>query len=272
MASLVWHLSGTVSYANGTWKTVSVVSDDDGFRTDGDATILPDLYYDQTMQQVLALAGYPIGAGNVSPSVTDATFRFSATLANGGTYILGSMDLAPISPTGADLAEVSTALAADSNFIQTMETIYGPTDPRLVLTVSGLAAGVTFMGFGNGVHTITPMFYATTGFGGGVGEVWVWMNMAAYSGMYIVADPYYTSPSYADSLVVAIKAPSFMFAADITPIGTVGYHNVNIATNALPLSAGPITAKVKNRMFGHFTTTAGVSISWQRAANWPSNP
>jgi len=265
----VWHLSGTVSYANGTWKTVSVVSDDDGFRTDGDATILPDLYYDQTMKQFLTLLGYPIGVGSISAGVTDATYRFMATLTNGSTYITGSMDLDPAAPTGAEFTTISTALLADANFVTTIAAIVGSTTPQLVLTVSGLAAGVTFMGFGNGIHTITPMYYATTPY-----EAWVWMNYggSVYSGVFLMASPYYTSPTYADSRVAVIRAPSFVFAASISAVGTVAYHTSFIATHALPLSAGAITTKIKNRIFGQLTTTAGVHVSWQRAPNWPSNP
>ena len=65
---------------------------------------------------------------------------------------------------------------------------------------------------------------------------------------------------------------TFSWGVLISAVGTVAYHTSFIATHALPLSAGAITTKIKNRIFGQLTTTAGVHVSWQRAANWPSNP
>ena len=50
------------------------------------------------------------------------------------------------------------------------------------------------------------------------------------------------------------------------------FYSAGIYSCTFPFTSGIPTTKIKNRAFGSLVTDTGITISWQRAPNWPSNP
>ena len=263
----VWAIDATIAYTNGTWKSVTVMHDEDGLRAVGGTTAdLTPLAYEPTYKLFLAALGRSAPSGGFPTGVSDVCYRISATLTNGYTHVFGSAD--DLSTFSDDLATVVALLNADSDFTATLDAIYSSSiDPQIILTISGLAGGDTYFGLGNGVHTVSPTLYRTT-----PREAWIKafgpMSYLAFGGM-----SYYTTTAGGGTMAALIRYPGATilvagFAS--TYYGTLYRHNVS--TYAFPFTVGPVTAKIKNRVFGQLTTDHGVTISWQRASNWPSNP
>jgi hypothetical protein len=136
------------------------------------------------------------------------------------------------------------------------------------LTISGLAGGQTYLGFGNGVHTVAPTFYQATP------ERWT----EAYGAdlLSIHAIPGTTTPTTGSSHVSFAMANIYFFgtaqAVFLTSTYWVAVMSHMSGVGPFPFTSGSVTTKIKNRAFGRLTTDAGVHISWQRAPNWPANP
>ena len=130
--------------------------------------------------------------------------------------------------------------------------------------IDGLTGGNTFLGLGNGVHTVTPTIYQTLPYE-------YWKAGGGNSSLYLAA----SSPT---SIVALKESHSFVFDIFFKAyVYSTGYsRHGSISTAYLPFTSGPVTGLVRNRCFGNITTDRpgwdDVHISWQRAANWPANP
>jgi len=117
------------------------------------------------------------------------------------------------------------------------------------------------MGLGIGVHTVNPTTYQASP------EYWT-KNFGLHYDSTLALSAY--QPSYSTALHIkkthSFRLGAFLYSTHTTHFGT-GY-----VTQTLPLTSGPATTKIKNRAFGQLTTSAGMTISWQRAPNWPANP
>ncbi|MDP1712205.1 MAG: hypothetical protein Q8K86_07090 [Candidatus Nanopelagicaceae bacterium] len=266
----VWAIDATIAYTNGTWKSVTVMHDEDGLRTVGGTTAdLTPLAYEPTYKLFLAALGRSAPSGGFPTGVSDVCYRITATLTNGYTHVFGSAD--DLSTFSDDLATAVTILSADADFTATLDAIYpSSTNPQIIMTISGLVGGDTFFGLGNGVHTVSPTMYRTTP-DPAHGEAWIKaFGPASYFGFGVSRYTYGTYV-YGGTMAIFYRGTTVLFGFfGATSFYTASRHN--ISTYAFPFTAGPATTKIKNRVFGQVTTDFGVTISWQRASNWPSNP
>ena len=143
--------------------------------------------------------------------------------------------------------------------------------PQMFLTISGLPIGQTiFGGLWNGVHAVSPSAYQSLPY-----EAWFWLTTGGAK-LSVMAYPNTTS--------ILLGTSRDVFALPLFGGGTataqVNFNylsyfaapQTNISYYSFSFSAGTVTAKIKNRCFGTIMTNTGVTISWQRAPNWPSNP
>ena len=159
------------------------------------------------------------------------------------------------------------------------------TEPSMLLTISGLPMGKAMFGFSNGVHTISPNYYDAPG-AGSEEEEWaryfaVWPNFQV---MYM--DGGYSSSFGSDvnfarfsNLVPTYSWYWSWFGAGnfmAQEFRTSGATATPLLYNVVPTwpndSIGAPDLFIRNRQFGTLTTADGVTISWQRANNWPAHP
>jgi hypothetical protein len=263
---IVWTIDATIAYTDDSWKSVSLINDDGGLRLIGGTMAdLSVLAYDPTYKQFLAAMGRSAPAGGFPANVKDVVYRITCTLTNGYVHEFGSTDGLPT--TSDDLAAVVSILNADPTFTAALNAIYpsGPVIPQMIITISGLPPGQIYLGLGNGIHTVNPTIYGLT--------------PREYWGVYWISGSRY------DSLAINISSWGYgTFSTDVdfmrgsTWLGFWIYSTVysggdtGVLSYNIPFTAGPVTTKIKNRAFGNLLTDAGVSISWQRGLNWPSNP
>ena len=267
---IVWTIDATIAYTDDSWKSVSLINDDGGLRLIGGTMAdLSVLAYDPTYKQFLAAMGRSAPTGGFPTNVKDVVYRITCTLTNGYVHEFGSTDGLPT--TSDDLAAVVSILNADATFTAALNAIYpsGPVIPQMIITISGLMLGQTYLGLGNGIHTVNPTIYRLT-----PRERWgvYWISGSRYDSLAIDVSSWATTGG------------SILFSTDVDVMRGSTYQliwiystsysggDLGVLSYNIPFTAGPVTTKIKNRAFGNLLTDAGVSISWQRAPNWPSNP
>jgi len=152
-------------------------------------------------------------------------------------------------------------------------TFAAETRPQMILTISGLPAGGTYLGFENGIHMVSPANYIAAPY-----EIWYKYNThlaVKLSSDYLTLGAGATmsrnifklgaKPAITQSCINGV-----LFRTTTSQYTTSQRQYISYST--FPFTTGTPTAKVKNRAFGSVTTTTGVTVSWQRASNWPSNP
>jgi len=143
--------------------------------------------------------------------------------------------------------------------------------PQMLLTISGLPVGQTICGgLWNGVHAVSPLAYQLLPY-----EVWFWTTTGGAK-LSLEAYPNTTTTSLGTSRAV-LALPLFgggtaTMQAHFNFLSSIVAPTTQISYLSFPFTVGTVTTKIKNRTFGTITTTSGVTISWQRAPNWPSNP
>lgn len=140
-----------------------------------------------------------------------------------------------------------------------------PATPQIILTISGLAGGETYLGLGNGVHTVNPMIYQVSP------EAWMRGTYYEFLVLYAFA-PWSTIVNFGDRFWVGSIPYDQRLIATFNSSHYVIMSSYYISTYSFSFSPGSVTNKIKNRAFGQLTTAGGATISWQRATNWPSNP
>lgn len=119
MSTLIWSLSGTISYLDNTWRTFSVCSDNSGFSTVG-----PDISAYPEIVALLTSLGLPTRDSVADTSVKRTTFRLNIldTESDGRVLVTGGND--QISVQSANQAIIDK-LVADHNYISMFSPDYG---------------------------------------------------------------------------------------------------------------------------------------------------
>ena len=161
----------------------------------------------------------------------------------------------------------SSSSKSSSSSISSSSSSATPPPPNLILTISGLTGGQTYLGLGNGIHTVAPTFYQAA-----PNEVWkkdmpTTFSAGNYERLALFAFPTW----YSTQIPFMMRTPR-MFGAEHIHSTTDSFIGSYVASRTFSLTYGPVTAKIKNRAFGQIIGTSGVTISWQRAPNWPANP
>ncbi len=151
--SLIWSISGTVSYTNGSWAGFEMRQDEDGYSETG-----PDMSAHPEIVACFTNLGLSAKTPVSDPTIADIVFRFSILNASDdGVFVMGGSDAVLV--TNHHDAEIVTAMPADDNFTENL-TESGPVsnitlDPDssymagnayVVITGSGFnsASGVKF--------------------------------------------------------------------------------------------------------------------------------
>jgi len=138
-----------------------------------------------------------------------------------------------------------------------------PSFPQIILTISGLYGGDTYLGLGNGVHTVSPVAYLPAS-----PEAWAGGTFNEHLVFY--ANSYYPYSAARLRMLLGTTAWNGLTAEFYTSNYYVSSHY--LTSYYFPFTSGAITSKVKNRCFGQLSTSSRITISWQRAPNWPTNP
>lgn len=135
---LIWYISATISYKNGTWRTAEMRQDNSGYTQTGpDITQLPEI------TQLLTQIGITPKPTKPDPTIYKLTYRFSATYANNNTItVLGDTETTPVITN--NLNTIKTALEQDTNFNNNLITYTPPTPPNeLTDNFNGTAGPIT---------------------------------------------------------------------------------------------------------------------------------
>ena len=133
--------------------------------------------------------------------------------------------------------------------------------PCMLLTITGLTTGQSFLGLDNGVHSVLPTTYGS--------DVERWMAGTSLEELSIRVNE-----DYKTYIVVKGQSPSFKFYGNWD--ATHFSHAEAGCTYALyGASICSITSKIKDHSFGMVTINDGthdITISWQRdASGWAGN-
>ena len=160
-----------------------------------------------------------------------------------------------------------------------------PPVPKLQLIISGLGEGFTFLGFGNGVHQVTPghvnhdvaegMYYLRDMEYGHGGQIFLSVGVAPSSwpaGGWDESSEYYGFSSAfglfwedLSNTWVFIKA---RYGEHPEGGGGVAYTTVTSGVQSHNIPRVPMTFDGTFKMFGSVTFTNGVTISWQKGTDW----
>ena len=267
---IIWTINATIAYTDDSWKSISLINDDGGGTRilGGTMTDLAVLAYDPTYKQFLAAMGRSAPTGGFPSNVVDVVYRISCTLTNGYVHEFSSTDGMPTSSD--DFTTVAAILNADPTFTAALDAIYPsstPSIPQIILTISGLIAGQKFLGFGNGIHLVDPTIYRTT-----PDEYWVkWSGGTPFMPSSALVFGL-TSGMFSGFTMAVVKRGSTMLVEGFATSYWGKFYSAGIYSCTFPFTSGIPTTKIKNRAFGSLVTDTGITISWQRAPNWPSNP
>jgi len=206
-----------------------------------------------------------VGTGAAMTAELVSPFTSSSSSSRSSSSSSSSHSSSSSSKSSSSSSKSSSSSSSSSKSSSSSSSSITP-GPQMIITISGLTGGKTFLGLGNGIHNVDPTNYQTTP------EYWKWIDGTKKLSLKINAGTDLYTKIWIKDTFLELNGnwtQTGMISFSFDPIGP--QSNISYRYGATTSHCFCTGSKLKDRAFGVIQTTDSITISWQRTPGWSSN-